>query len=219
MTSWRHILWDWNGTLFDDAWLCVEVMNGLLDERGLPRLTPARYADLFGFPVIDYYRRLGFDLARESFETVGTEFIVRYERRRMECGLQPGALDLLRWLRARRLRQTVLSAYRQVTLVDLLARFGIEGIVEEALGGHDHYAHGKVEQARAWQRRTEARRGEAVLIGDTDHDADVAAAIGADCVLIPCGHQSPARLGRCGCPVLRGLNEVRDLIESREPRA
>ena len=28
--AYRHLVWDWNGTLFDDAWLCVEVMDGLL---------------------------------------------------------------------------------------------------------------------------------------------------------------------------------------------
>ena len=28
----RHIFWDWNGTLLDDAWLCRDVMNGILPE-------------------------------------------------------------------------------------------------------------------------------------------------------------------------------------------
>ena len=40
MTSrkYSHILWDWNGTLLDDAWLCVEVMNSMLAERDLPQI-------------------------------------------------------------------------------------------------------------------------------------------------------------------------------------
>ena len=33
MGNYRHVIWDWNGTLLDDAWLCVEVLNGLLARR------------------------------------------------------------------------------------------------------------------------------------------------------------------------------------------
>ena len=35
LKKYTHIIWDWNGTLLDDAWLCVDVMNGMLGERGL----------------------------------------------------------------------------------------------------------------------------------------------------------------------------------------
>ena len=64
----RHVIWDWNGTLLDDAWLCVEVMNALLTPHRLPPLDAARYQALFSFPVRDYYRRLGFDFDAESFD-------------------------------------------------------------------------------------------------------------------------------------------------------
>ena len=29
----KHAIWDWNGTLLNDTWLCVEVLNGLLAIR------------------------------------------------------------------------------------------------------------------------------------------------------------------------------------------
>ncbi|MDH5646585.1 MAG: hypothetical protein OEZ01_11285, partial [Candidatus Heimdallarchaeota archaeon] len=32
-TRYEHIIWDWNGTLLDDAWLCVEIMNSMLAKR------------------------------------------------------------------------------------------------------------------------------------------------------------------------------------------
>ena len=47
----KHVIWDWNGTLLDDAVLCVEVMNVVLARRKLPPLTAERYADRFRFPV------------------------------------------------------------------------------------------------------------------------------------------------------------------------
>jgi len=35
----RHIIWDWNGTLLDDTWLCVEVLNQLLTDAHLHPVT------------------------------------------------------------------------------------------------------------------------------------------------------------------------------------
>ena len=57
--AYQHIIWDWNGTLFDDAGVCLDIMNGMLARRNLPHLTPERYEEFFDFPVIDYYRRVG----------------------------------------------------------------------------------------------------------------------------------------------------------------
>ena len=93
MSAYRHVIWDWNGTLLDDAWLCVEITSGLLRRRHLEPLTPERYERLFDFPVRIYYERLGFDLEAESFEEIGSEFIEEYRVRRYECRLQEGAGD------------------------------------------------------------------------------------------------------------------------------
>jgi phosphoglycolate phosphatase len=62
----RHIVWDWNGTLLDDLDYSIGVMNTLLARRALPLLDRARYHALFDFPVRDYYYRLGFDQASDS---------------------------------------------------------------------------------------------------------------------------------------------------------
>ena len=48
---------------------------------------------------------------------------------------------------------------------------------------------------------------EVVLIGDTLHDAEVAEAIGVDCVLVAHGHQSKQRLKQGGVPVVDSLRE------------
>ena len=53
-----------------------------------------------------------------------------------------------------------------------------------------------------------------VMIGDTQHDAEVAAAIGAKCVLYTGGHQSRALL-EAACPhVIDDLALLPDLLES-----
>jgi len=49
--AYQHIIWDWNGTLMDDAWLCGEIMNGIRARRGRDPITLNRYRALFRFPV------------------------------------------------------------------------------------------------------------------------------------------------------------------------
>ena len=130
----RHVIWDWNGTLLDDAWLCVEVMSGLLRARSLPPLDAARYQALFRFPVREYYRALGFDFSRESFEIVGTEFIVGYQARQHECRLQSGAFQALEALVQRGIGCSVLSASQQGRLEEQATRLGVRDRFVALLG-------------------------------------------------------------------------------------
>ena len=74
----QHIIWDWNGTLIDDAWLFVEIMNEELQDRKLPLITVKDYRKHFTFPVKKYYENLGFDFEKENFKKVGYHFIEKF---------------------------------------------------------------------------------------------------------------------------------------------
>ena len=65
-----HIIWDWNGTIVDDTWLFVELMNEELSIRNLPLINIEKYRQHFTFPVKQYYQNLGFDFNK------GTKIIV-----------------------------------------------------------------------------------------------------------------------------------------------
>ena len=206
--KYRQIIWDWNGTLLDDAGLCMAVMNGLLEIRGLPRLTAPRYAEVFGFPVVDYYRKLGFDFDREPFETVSTAFIVGYEAGRQHCQLRTGARACLdQWARLG-VTQTLLSASKQAYLEDAVAGLGLTDRFDGLYGVDDHHAHGKTAVGHRLMAETGANPSATLMVGDTLHDAEVAASLGVNCVLIPSGHQSLDRLKGVGVPVLKSLAEL-----------
>lgn len=208
LRSAQHVVWDWNGTLIDDAWLCLEVMNEVLARRGLPLLTPERYASIFRFPVRAYYAELGFDFAADPFEVVGTEFIGRYHERDHECALRPGARSLLEALSDTGVSQWVLSASRRAGLRHQAARLEVDQFFAELMGLDDHYAAGKVELGRDWLARSGAPPDRVVLVGDTDHDAEVARELGIRCILVPSGHQSRDRLEGTGAPVVASLEAV-----------
>lgn len=212
----RHIVWDWNGTLFNDAWLCMDVMNGLLEQHALPLLTLERYQQVFDFPVIEYYRRLGFDFEKHTFEEVGTAFIHAYEKRRLECDLHEGARQALKWFSQQGLTQHVLSAYEKSTLNTLLLHFGIHDYFEDIIGNDDHYANGKEQKGVAWMVRRNDNPDAYLLIGDTVHDATVARAMGAQCVLIEGGNQHADKLASCGVPLYPSLRSFLDKVLGSE---
>jgi len=209
LKEYRHLIWDWNGTLLDDAWLCREIMNGQLQQRGLPTLTQERYEEIFDFPVEKYYRAVGFDWSRESFQDAGTEFIVEYEKRKKECSLQAGAGELLGKAADRGWSQAVLSAYAHPSLEEFLGHFGVRRHFRSVAGSRDHYAAGKVEHGLKMLEELHVAPQETLLIGDTTHDAEVARAMGIACVLVPCGHNSRIRLERCGVPLVESLADLR----------
>ena len=211
----RLVVWDWNGTLLDDTWLCIDIMNGMLARRGLPIMSHARYQEVFDFPVIRYYERVGYDFSKESFEKLGTEFIDEYERRRGEPVLMTGALDTLAALGRAGVDHAILSGYRHNTLEQLLAHHGIRKLFTDVVGADDHYASGKVDQGRRWIANHHLRPDQVVMIGDTVHDYETAHAMGAHCILMTTGSHSRERLKNCGVPVLDSMDELRQLLIDR----
>ena len=206
--SYTHIIWDWNGTLFDDAWLCVEVMNGLLTRRDLPPITPTTYETVFDFPVIDYYRKLGFDFTREPFEQVSTEFISGYQNRVEECRLRDRAHLALSAAEPLGITQSILSAMKQDMLNDLINHFGLRPYFTDVVGIADHHAAGKTEVAKRWMSRSRLKPDTVLFVGDTTHDYAVAQALGVDSCAIYSGHHSRKRLSATGMRLIDSLIDV-----------
>ena len=208
LTRYLHIMWDWNGTLLDDAWLCVEVMNLLLGRRGMGGITRRDYEERFDFPVVEYYRGLGFDFTAEPFERVAIEFIEEYERRRFECRLRDDALPALESVRRAGISQSLLSATQQESLREFVEHYGIADRFVSLIGLADHFARSKMENGKRWVRELGHAPGEVLLIGDTRHDHEVARAMGVDCVLFTGGHQPRRRLEGCGVPLFDSLSAI-----------
>ena len=188
-----HILWDFNGTLLDDVRAGMESANLLLCAHGLSPLSSLdAYRAEFGFPIKDYYRRLGFDFEKTPYEVLAREWVPYYLACSRDSHLAADAEETLRACATLGLSQTVLSASEQDMLERQIESLGIRPYLSEVLGLDNIHAHSKEGIGLEWRRRNP--NAQALLVGDTLHDATVARAIGADCILLCCGHQSRARL-------------------------
>jgi phosphoglycolate phosphatase len=208
----RHIIWDWNGTLFDDAWLCLDIINGLLSDRALEPITAEQYEQVFGFPVIEYYRKIGFRNDVEPFERISSAFILEYENRRAACQLRSSAHRTLSKFKHAGVSQSILSASKQAYLERAVEQFGICQFFTSINGIDNHHAAGKTELARNWMAAVKFDPQEVLLIGDTIHDFEVAQIIGVECILIYSGHQDRTRLMACGSKMIEDLADLSHML-------
>jgi phosphoglycolate phosphatase len=208
----KHVIWDWNGTLLDDARACAEAINVLLQRRHLPPVSFQQYLDVFDFPVRDYYLQLGFDFSRDDWNSVAEEYHAVYAVTSAHAPLRQGTLATLQALHSKGVLLSVLSACELTLLRRMIDERGILGFFEHIYGLSDLFAHSKVDLGQALLNNSGLARDEAILVGDTTHDFEVARAMGIPCLLMTGGHQSGAKLSPCGCPVVSSLDAVLEYI-------
>jgi phosphoglycolate phosphatase len=212
MKKYSHIIWDWNGTLLDDVDWCIKSINVMLKKRGIPLIDSVdSYREIFGFPVKEYYLRAGFDFAREPFEKLAAEYITLYHGADSEIALFPGTEEILAGFRQNGVRQIVLSASNADNLIAQIRPFNLDTYFDEILGISDVYAASKLDIGRAYIERTNPDN--AVLIGDTSHDKEVADALGIDCILVADGHQSKETLLAFSTAVADNLENLKNYME------
>jgi len=206
------IIWDFNGTLLNDMQVCVDCMNVLLSNRGLPLLGIDRYREIFNFPVRQYYQELGFDFNREPFEIPAHQFIDLYREKLKDAPLHLETEALLSHFHNMGFRQIILSAMEQQFLEETLDQKHITAYFDQITGIRDHLGDGKLAMARELLKGHENSGRNYLLIGDTIHDFEVARELGIHCILVATGHQSYQRLMALECKVLERLDELRSEI-------
>lgn len=188
--------------------MAIDAINVILLKYNLPTLDQKRYLEIFTFPVIDYYLKLGFDFDKTPFEVVGTEFIDEYTRRMFAVDLHIGAVDFMERSQQSGITQSLLSAAKVQMLDTLIAHHDLGKYFIRVLGLDNHYAHSKLEIGQDWIKAMPYDASEVLFIGDTFHDADVARNMGIDFVLLSHGHTSHERLKTTGNPVFRNFDEL-----------
>ena len=206
----KTIIWDYNGTIIDDVKLCLDVERFMLKERGMfSEYTIDDYRDLFCFPVIDYYKKIGYTFEHESYEQVSVEFNNLYDFGFPNCRLVDGVLAKIEESCAKGYRNVILSACRHDKLEDQTAKLGVAGYFEEIMGIDNDLAASKIDLAKRWMKNSDVDPASCMFIGDSIHDMETAQAIGVeDYLLVACGHQSYRVLKQATDRVVSTMHEV-----------
>lgn len=208
----KHIIWDFNGTLLNDAQLSVDADNHVFSQLGLPPITLDTYRRHMTMPVRDFYAALGVDLRVHTYDVITRLWLDYFNPRALEAGLVPGALALVERLHAAGRSQSVLSASYEPSLRAQCGALGLTPYMRAVDGLENENAESKTAIGRRQLARLGLRGEDAVLVGDIVSDADLAGELGAVCVLVPWGHNGADRLRACGCPVAESFDALEEIL-------
>jgi phosphoglycolate phosphatase len=199
----KHVIWDWNGTLLSDIEHAIRITNRLLREENLPGTTVEIYKEIFSFPVIEYYKKLGFNVSPEKFSELCERFNQHFVDGLHECALWPGAEQTLAAIKKSGKMQSVLSASEQGILEHSIKRYALEEYFDHITGIADKAAGSKVSRGFELMKKAGVATRDTIMIGDTDHDLEVGKALEIDVILVEHGHQHIDRLRKIHHTVLK----------------
>jgi phosphoglycolate phosphatase len=212
--KYNRVIWDFNGTILDDLRVIIDSADELLSRHGLqPMLTVEKYHSVFGFPIIEYYKRIGFDFNKTPYSVLAHEWVDIYLRRVKEAKVKDEIRAVIDTLSQMSIKQTVLSMTDKDMLVSQLKDLGLYDTFDEIYGLDNIYAKSKLELAKKW--RDEHPDENVLFIGDTVHDAESAEIIGCSCLLLAGGHQSLEAISQGSAKVIIDPQDIIKEINRR----
>ena len=213
MKEYKCIIWDWNGTLLDDVSLNIAIADAMLEKRGLKSIESIEYyLREFDFPVIDFYRKVGFDLENEDFTLIAREYAYLYNENYPTAEIFSDVAGTLSLIKHSGKEQLIISATEQGYLLKQVAYFELEHFFTDILGSGNVLGNSKIETAKRWMRDKGYNPEDVLFIGDTLHDFETARSIGCDCALVARGHNSFERLAATGCNVYENLEFLKEAV-------
>lgn len=205
----KHLIWDWNGTLFDDTSAVIEAARSIL--APYRPLTAEEYRAAHCRPIARTYEKLlGRPLTDEEQVGMDLAFDRAYKGYAEGCRLSEGIPDLLDEWRGRGGTQSLLSMARQDPLLVRVCGFGIDGLFSRVDGLPRDWPSGGSKAEHLTRHLAELRidPADVLMIGDTVDDADAARGAEVRAVLYSGGVSTRAELQRAGVPVVDSLTEA-----------
>lgn len=206
-----HIVWDWNGTLFDDLHVVVEAVSMGVARFGIPPISLDDYRDHFTRPVKHFYDRLlGREVTEAEWRELDRLFHDGYREMLDRASLNRDARAALELARRTRHTQSLLSMFPHDELIPLVDTIGISGYFDRIDGLRGVPGDTKAAYLEAHMSVLIAGEDPAnvLVIGDTPDDAVAAAHVGARCVLYNGGSHHREELELLGVPVVDSLVEA-----------
>jgi phosphoglycolate phosphatase-like HAD superfamily hydrolase len=202
----KHIIWDWNGTLFHDIDAVLGATNAVFAPYHVDPLTAETFRASYTRPIwVAYERFLGRPLRDGEWLELDRGYHERYHELMRACDLDTTAQNSLDQWRASGGTQSLLSMWWHDRLVPTVHGFGIDTYFDRVDGLRGAGGGPKAEHMAAHLAALGIDAGDVLVIGDSVDDADAATAIGARSVVYTGGMTSRAALTATGAPVVDRL--------------
>ncbi len=208
------VIWDYNGTIINDAELCTDILNTMLKNNGYNEIGNVdNYREIFCFPIKEYYKKAGFNFNIHPFDVLAQEFMAQFKEQSANCKLHEGVIEVFEYLKQNKIRQVIISASPDDILKEQVKHLGISHYFDDVLGLDDIYGKSKIELAKIFMEKQSETPDNFIYIGDTTHDYEVACALGIKkCILFSKGHQSHSVLSKTDALIINDLSQIISLI-------
>ena len=210
MQKYTWIIFDFNGTIYNDLPISVKIANYYLKQAHKPLTNVEEYRQEFEFPAINYYKKKGLVIKDEDFDYYKNDYPQRYLANET-ISLAPHAHEVLTELK-KTYHLALISILNEEILQKQCVQFKIAPYFEAILGQNNVDSASKLETAQHFAKENNLPPKKILFIGDTMHDYEVAADLGAACLLYDQGYQSHQILETSGCPVISDFDEIKKYL-------
>lgn len=174
------IIFDLDGTLLDTTEGIVESVRYTIGQMKLPELSDAQLLSFIGPPVqISFVNHYG--LSEEEAQRISTIFRTYYkEKALLKAKPYEGIFELLKQLKDAGKRLAVATYKREDYALMILKHFGFDRYFDVMRGADDKNQLKKVDIVNLCISEMNGLKDNAVLVGDTLHDAIGAQEAGVD---------------------------------------
>ncbi|UFW88375.1 HAD hydrolase-like protein [Bradyrhizobium barranii] len=194
------LVFDWNGTLLDDAYALLETTNAILDRFGRAAIDMKTFREHCDVPVSLLFRNLG--LSQDELATVDRDgsaiFLDAYETLAGKADLREGARRILELARREAASSIIVSSYIVDPLRSQLRRLGINDYIDDVLAFESRDTQfksmSKGERLRLYMQKNNLKPASTFIIGDMPVETDIARNLGLISISITGGFVSELRL-------------------------
>jgi len=177
----KNIIFDWSGVIKDALENHLWVVNRMFEKLGGEKLSLSEITESWEQPFMKFYNKYFPELTLEEQKVLYKEAITSKDGPKPR--VYPGIVDLIKKLKEKRIPMVVLSSDMPDTFYPEMKDFGLENIFDDVFIN----THDKGEVIGELLKRNNFKPEETVLIGDTNHELEIAKAVGTKVIAVTWG--------------------------------
>ena len=198
--STKTIVYDWNGTLFDDTAIACRCFSIVVEDLGYPPISLDAFRQHFEVPFDRLYRGLG--LSETDIEKIGNALTGKshdyYEPLADKAPLREGVSDFLAYAKTNGFRQIILSNHMVDPINRQLNRLKITPFITEVLANasrEKQFLDGsKSERLQHYLANNGLEPLQTIIVGDSPEETHIAHSLGLISVAVTGGYVTEPRL-------------------------
>lgn len=194
------LVFDWNGTLLDDASALLQTTNSILNRFGHAAIDMNAFREHCDVPLSLLYRSLG--MSTDEIAAIDQDgsaiFHDTYEPLASKAELREGARSMLELARQQAASSIIVSNHIVDPLRSQLRRLEIDGYIDDVIAfesrATQYQSMSKGERLRLYMQKNNLEPASTFIIGDMPVEIDIARSLGLTSISITGGFVSEWRL-------------------------